>query len=58
MPVKFLHAAPANSGLAGLRCLFDDPSVLADGSSAGAPLASTREIAFPRARPGLDRHVD
>ena len=57
-PVKSRHALPPNSGMAGLRRLFDHPAVLADGSSQGASMARPREVAFSCARSRMDRHVD
>src|ERR1700688_3160828 len=56
-PVESLHALVANPGMAGLRHLFDHPTLLADGSSAGASLASKRGLALPRSGSRLDRHV-
>jgi hypothetical protein len=56
-PVEFPHALPSNSGVAGLRYLFNHPTFLADGSSAGASLAGQRGFALPRSRSRLDRHV-
>ena len=43
--------------MAGLRRLFDHPTVLADGAPASPSLARTRALALPRAGPRLDRHV-
>lgn len=47
----------ANPGMAGMRGVFDHPSILAGGSSPGAALARASEVALSRIAPGVDRDV-